>query len=552
MKATNLLQALDQRAQAVPDKTLFRFLEDGEGDSRTLNYGELVTRASSVAAHLKSTCKSGERVLLVFEPGLDFIVAFYGCLLARVIAVPAYPPLGRLEDALPKLVAIADNSAATTALTSANLWAMAQETIASTEGLARLRWVETSTLTSAGHLTTPSVAPGDVALLQYTSGSTGAPKGTALSHGNLVASSDMIRAAFDVKDGDAGVSWLPPYHDMGLIGHIVAPVWCGSESTLMSPLHFLQRPLRWLRAVSDYGATVSGAPNFAFDLCVRKATPQALEGVDLSRWRVAYNGADRIWNETLSRFAETFASYGFAPHALTPCYGLAEATLIVSSKVPKSSPRVASFGADAVEDLRGRTLVSTGPVVAPATVSIRAVDSDEVLPDGALGEVCVEGPCVALGYWNAATQSPAPFSPTHRLRTGDLGFIDASELFLVDRLKDILIVRGRKVPTSDVERAVESASDAVRPGCVASFMFEKDGAARVAIVAELSASTSPEGARSALLSVREKVVNAFGVNASDILLLPPGTLPKTSSGKMRRFRCRAHFLAGDWASLALA
>jgi acyl-CoA synthetase (AMP-forming)/AMP-acid ligase II len=454
-----LIELLQRRADEQPERHAFSFLADGEGEAEArLSYGELDRRARALGARLRALGLAGERALLLYPPGLEFIAAFFGCLYAGAVAVPAYPP--RANRPMTRLRSIAADARPRAVLTTAGQWPDADKWSAGVpelQGLARLatdapaddwdrRWRD------------PGAGGQTLAFLQYTSGSTATPKGVMITHGNLLANSATIRACFASTAESRGVFWLPLFHDMGLIGGVLQTLYCGGSSTLLSPVAFLQRPLRWLQAISRTGATISGGPNFAYDLCVRKVTPEQRATLDLSRWHVAFNGAEPIRAETLERFAEAFAPCGFRREAFLPCYGLAEATLLVSGGPPGAPPalvaaRAADLGRDRVvpadaHDAEARVLAGSGRVPAELEVAIVDPATGLRLPADRVGEIWVKGPSVAQGYWDRPEATAQTFRAALAdagagpfLRTGDLGFLRDDALFVTGRLKDLIIIR---------------------------------------------------------------------------------------------------------------
>lgn len=550
---------LEARAAEHPDRPAQTFLIDGEteGDRRT--FAQLARRVKAVAARLQADVAPGDRALLLYQPGLEGIEALLACLYADVIAVPAYPPDPlRLERTLPRLMAIVDDATPTVVLTTDFIASLAGALIEQAPGLARLRWIATDTTPEEGStawVRPGALSPSSTAFLQYSSGSTRTPRGVVLSHENLLANARMIEDAFILEPADVGVTWLPTYHDMGLIGGVLQPLNSGVHTYLMSPLDFLKQPMRWPRAVSRYRATVSGGPDFAYDLCVRKSTPEERAALDLSSWSLAFNGAETVRAETLRRFSEAFAVSRFRGEACYPCYGLAEATLIVSGKHRADSPRVIAVNADALEQHRvelyaghGRRteLVTCGPAVADTTIAIVDPVTGSPLPEGVVGEIEVRGAAVASRYWDRPEESAATFIPDReggvRLRTGDMGFLLDGELVPCSRIKDLIIIRGRNVYPQDVEGAVDELDPALRPGCAAAFAVDTDAGEGLVVCIEVETFDPAEGDR-----LTERIVNAvqaeFGVRPIAVSLLERRTLPKTSSGKTQRVACRTAWLA---------
>lgn len=529
-----LLELLDYRSQQQAQQLAYRFLLDGEDATQEVTYGELGRQVRWLAQRLRSQTQVRDRILLLYPSGLDFIVAFLGCLYAGLVPVPAYPP--KRNQNMARLQAIFKDAGAELALTTSALATMIQRKFSQTPALAGINVIVTDTapetavdsdifsgvfpdvfsdITSAA---LPYAATDEtLAFLQYTSGSTGAPKGVMVSHGNLMHNLKQVKHAFGHSEESIVVGWLPLFHDMGLIGNALQPLYVGFPCTLMAPVHFLQKPVRWLQAVSRYGATTSGGPNFAYDLCCRKVSADDRASLDLSRWELAYNGAEPIRAQTLAAFAEQFADCGFSPNAFYPCYGLAESTLFVTGgqkqSYPKQQPVPQSMDpalVDAQDAQRNRSSTGFAPgsgagTPAAATVSSQVVScgstgvgsqvvivdpkTGQMCAEGNVGEIWVSGESVAQGYWQqpeltAATfaaqlQRPAVSDPapdldpltttTSFLRTGDLGFLYHAELYVTGRLKDLLIIQGRNHYPQDIEHTVEQSHDLLRAGCSAAF-----------------------------------------------------------------------------------
>jgi acyl-CoA synthetase (AMP-forming)/AMP-acid ligase II len=516
-----LVELLRERARDASYRP-YVFLEDGEHDERWIGAAELDERARAIACALGAVVGAGERALLVIPPGLDYIAAFFGCLYAGVIAVPAYPPdPRRLARTLPRLVAIAESCAATVVVTTRLIEA------AGSGVLPALRWLAIDDVRDGAGWQPPAIDPSTIALIQYTSGSTAAPRGVVLDHGCVIANLAAISNAFELADRPPRtVSWLPPYHDMGLVGGILGNLYTRGLGILMSPLHFLQQPARWLRAITRFRADVSGGPNFAYDLCVRRVEPT---GLDLSTWQIAFDGAEVVRAASLARFAEKFAPSGFRTTAFMPCYGLAEATLIATAVPRADAPAIAE------------TRVSCGRP--PRGVEVRVVDPETCVPaaDGTIGEIWLAGPSIGRGYWGLPEESARVFAARLAdgggpyLRTGDLGCLRAGELYVTGRIKDVIIVYGRNLFPDDLERAVAAAHPAIRPGGVAAFADLDD---RLVIAVELE--RDAEDLAAIRGAIRRALVEAADVVPHAIELLAPGALPKTASGKLQRHACRAH------------
>src|ERR1044072_8656278 len=549
---------LRARAAQQPNASAYTFLLDGETEESHLTYAELDGRARAIGASLIALSESGKRALLLYPPGLEYIAALFGCFYAGVIAIPLYPP--HLNRHLLRVQSILKDAQATVVLTDARSLPRLRSLLSQLPELASIKWLATDMLSyeieNEGDEREPE---GDsVAMLQYTSGSTGQPRGVMLSHHNLAHNSTLLARAFDYTSKSRCVSWLPMYHDMGLIGGVLQPLYGGFPCMLMSPASFLQRPFRWLKTISDYRATISGAPNFAYDLCARRVTSEQLASLDLSSWSVAFNGAEPIRQETLQRFAETFAPCGFRPESFHPCYGLAEATLIVSGRPKSDAPLVnlvdarmleSGCAVDAVAGSeKARPLVGSGQTLADEKVIV--VDPDTLTECGPneVGEIWVSSRSVAMGYWNCPDETEHTFRAHLStgigpfLRTGDLGFIKDAELFITGRLKDVIIIRGRNHYPQDIEFSVENSDAALRPAAGAAFSIDVDGEERLVIVHEVERRQQADLSK-VISRIREVVAENHELQTYAVVLLGAGRIPKTSSGKIQRHACRADFLA---------
>jgi acyl-CoA synthetase (AMP-forming)/AMP-acid ligase II len=579
-----LVDLLRQRGMQQPDQNAYIFLVDGETTEVSVTYGELDRQARAIGAMLQRLGATGQRVLLLYPSGLEYIAAFFGCLYAGAIAVTAYPP--RLNHSLDRLEAIVADARPTVALTTTALLAKTGQWFIQAPTLDTLQWLATDTLADDLEETwqEPVIAGSTLAFLQYTSGSTGTPKGVMLSHTNLLSNVTMLQQASEDTAHAAIVGWLPLYHDMGLIGTILYPLYMGRPCVLMSPMAFLQRPLRWLQAVSRSRASISVGPNFAYDLCTRKITPEQRATLDLSCWEMAFNGAEPIRPETLERFARTFAPCGFRRAAFYPCYGLAEATLIVSGGQQTALPVIhtvqkAALGQQqtAIPDVSNdgtKSLVGCGQALV-AQQQIRIVDpaSHTLCPPDQIGEIWVAGPSVAQGYWNRSEETAQTFrayiAETGEgpfLRTGDLGFLHHGELFVTGRSKDVIIIRGTNHYPQDIELTVEQCHPSLRPGCGAAFAIEVVGEERLVVVHEverraqparqhhpgrpqmdITPGFEPEPPEPVELDtliglMRQTVAEQHGVQVYAIVLLKAGSIAKTSSGKIQRYASRVGFL----------
>ncbi|HEY7419262.1 MAG TPA: fatty acyl-AMP ligase, partial [Ktedonobacteraceae bacterium] len=459
---TTLIDLLRVRADQQPEQRIYSFLADGETEKEFFTFAQLDLQARTISATLQQYGKSGERALLIYPSGLDFIAAFFGCLYSGIIAVPVYPPSATRSDrTLTRFRSIAQNAQPTVILTTTSLAARVDGLFTQSPELAGAHVIVTDELPSSNgdQWRDPDISGDSLAFLQYTSGSTGAPKGVMVSHANLLHNSELIKRYCQHPEGAAHtVTWLPLYHDLGLIGGVLQPLYAGFESTILSPTSFLQRPIRWLQAISRYRATLSGGPNFAYDLCARKVTQEQKETLDLSSWEVAANGAEPVRADTLERFVEAFASCGFRREALVPCYGMAEATLVISAGQRLGFPGVWSFKShdlernQAVEAVPGDEInqqVSCGHPFEEQHVVVVDPDTQHQCRENHIGEIWVKGPSVAQGYWDRPEETQKTFHASVAdtgagpfLRTGDLGFFYEGNLFIAGRLKDLIIIRG--------------------------------------------------------------------------------------------------------------
>jgi amino acid adenylation domain-containing protein/non-ribosomal peptide synthase protein (TIGR01720 family) len=555
---STLVQALQRRAALTPDRVALRFLAETEDQAVVLSYRELDQRARVIAGALQAEADVGDRAVLLFPSGPDYVAAFFGCLYAGVIAVPAYPPESTRRHHQERLLSIISDAEPRLLLTSAGL----RDSLLHIEGAPPLLCVDTLDSALAERWVEPDLQDAHIAFLQYTSGSTALPKGVQVSHGNLVANELLIRHGFgiDLNPDDVIVSWLPLYHDMGLIGGLLQPIFSGVPCILMSPAYFLGRPLRWLEAISEYGGTISGGPDFAYRLCSERVSESALARLDLSGWRVAYSGSEPIRLDTLERFAEKFDVCGFTPDSFMASYGLAEATLFVAG-----SPRSQGIGNLRVDDRalaqnrvepgEGGAIMSCGLGQPDHAILIVDPSALNELADNTVGEVWACGPSIAHGYWRNPEASAKTFVPHNGrtwLRTGDLGFMRDGELFITGRLKDLLIVRGHNLYPQDIEQTIEREVEVVRKGRVAAFAVNIEGQEGIGIAAEISRSVQKILAPEALIkAIRQAVAEAYQEAPGVVVLLNPGALPKTSSGKLQRSACRDRLADGSLDSYAL-
>jgi acyl-CoA synthetase (AMP-forming)/AMP-acid ligase II len=555
----SLAEVLQTWAGQCPDSLAFGFLIDGEEEGPRLTYGDLDREARTVAAALQDVAGPDERALLQYPPGLDFISAFFGCLYAGVLPVPAYPPrFDRLAQSGQVLAGIAADCRPRVLLTSAALAGFLQGATLGAKHCIATNQLDRSL---ASRWREPKTDPDAPALLQYTSGSTASPKGVVVTHRNLMHNEAMIEAALEHCGPGGGVSWLPPYHDLGLVGGILQSVYHGGWCRLMSPLAFLQKPFRWLQAMARYRGDTGGGPNFAFDLCVQRISPEEKASLDLRHWSIAAIGSEPVSAETMDRFAVAFASCGFRREAFYPCYGLAEATLLVTGGPKGIGPVVRTIRGAAIEEGQvvaaaaaepgARTLVGCGRTWLGQEVLIADPVTRSRCPAETVGEVWVAGPSVAQGYWERPEETAAVFGghladsgEGPYLRTGDLGFIQDGELFLTGRLKDLIVLRGRNHYPQDIEETVQAVHPGLRAGAGAAFEIIREGRPALVVVQEVDRLYRREDLSQVIGDVRQAVAERHEVQVHDVQLLEYGSIPRTSSGKVQRHRCRIGYEQG--------
>lgn len=556
-----LVDLLEYRAARQPSHTVFRFINGDGREEAELTFATLQRRARAIAAHLAEHVVPGDRVVLLVPPGLEYVATFFGCLYAGVVAVPAYPPNPRRAD--PRVARIVADCGARIALVSDAFMARLDGWLALSPELSGLTWLDANRLADgdASGWRAPSVTRTSLAMLQYTSGSTGDPRGVMLAHSNLLHNSAVIHRVSRHRPLDNGVFWLPPFHDMGLIGGILQPIYAGLSAALMAPATFLQRPLRWLEAMARYRATTSGAPNFAYDLCVERIGDAERATLDLSHWRTSFNGAEPIRADTIERFTQAFASCGLRRDVILPCYGLAEGTLLVSggpaehaSLIVQADRRRLESGELREPDEIGSApiaLVASGEPVAEQVVAIVDPDTGAACEKGQVGEIWVAGASVATGYWGRPEASAATFqarlasSGRTYLRTGDLGVLEQGQLIVTGRLKDLVIIDGRNYYPHDIEVAAERSHAHLRSGFSAAFGVAGAGPERLVLVAEVARQHKTDGDSALFQAIRTELAGTIGVMPDEIVLIRQNTIQRTSSGKIQRRACRVAYIGGS-------
>lgn len=556
---TNLLERLRYWSVAMPDRIAYRFLDGGEEETDSLTYSQLDKKARAIAASLVSRGFAGKSALMLYQPGLEFITAFLGCHYAGVIPIPAYPP--RRNRNMGRISAISINAEAAVALTTTSIVKRFEGALDNEPGLQRIPWVATESIPDeyADDWVTPIIRPDDIGLIQYTSGSTGTPKGVILTHENLLANCRLIARAFGIKPVvSSACSWLPLYHDMGLVGGILNPLYSGMEETLMSPIAFLTRPIRWLRAISKYKSTASGGPNFAYGLCTMKIKPEDCEGLDLSSWKVAFNGAEPVRHDVMRSFAEKFEPYGFDYKAFYPCYGMAETTLIVTGGNKNEEPIVRWFDKNEIGEHRvvtvdpdhkdAKPLVGCGAVIEEEEVLIVHPETRRVLSDDQIGEIWINSPSCGKGYWRREKETKETFQARlnpdngkNYVRSGDLGFMDNGELFVAGRLKDMIIVRGVNRYPQDIEATVEQCHPLTRSGGSAAFAVTRWDREHLVVVCEIERAQKVSDRQGIIDAIRAAVTDEHELPPDAIVLVRAYSVPKTSSGKVQRHACKKRF-----------
>ncbi|MBA3754253.1 MAG: AMP-binding protein, partial [Nitrospira sp.] len=540
------------------------FLRDGIARDAVLTYAELDAKARSIAGYLRTRFTPGECLLLVYPPGLDFVQAFWGALYAGLIAVPVPPPdTFRLTHSTARLQRLADDARPSGAMSTSQIRSMLRQQDVQDGSIRLESWLSLDDVGSnpSAQWTLTHPLPATLAYLQYTSGSTSAPKGVMVSHGNMTAQSRCITHAGAYNAHSVTLSWMPHFHDYGLVKGVIQPVWIGRPSYVMSPLTFLKRPLRWLEAIQRYQVTHTGGPNFAYRHCVENIKADDRSRLDLSGWEVASCGAEPIASDTIDRFADAFAPAGFRREAFSPAYGMAEFTLLISLKRPGVPPTVLTLDSMALEqgvvsDPKSdaspvRQVVGCGVPVGDTKVSIAHPDTLSRCAAQQIGELWLAGASTAQGYWHNADETARTFGATFRdtgegpfLRTGDLGFVKDGEVFVTGRLKDLIIVRGRNHYPHDIERTVESCHTLFRTGGAAAFSVQEAGEEAVVVVQEVVRQATALDIDELAAAIRTAVSEQHNLQVFAILFIQAGSLPKTSSGKVQRRACREQFLEG--------
>lgn len=562
-KRVSICEHLRERAWSHPNQVLYRWLADGEFEGGSLTPAELDERACAIATHLQRALSRGERALLLYPPGLEFIAAFFGCIYSSVIAVPAYAP--RNPRQLKRIMAILHDAQPTAILSTSNELPSLEKMLRA-ENIEKIQWIATDEIgLSASDPRQPNCDEHDVLYLQYTSGSTSVPKGVMISNSNVLANLESIASVGGFSGDSVTVSWLPHFHDMGLVYSILQPIFSGFQAYLFAPSAFIQQPLRWLRGISRYRGTHCGGPDFAYALCVERISDSDRDALDLSSWRVAFNGAEPVRLQTIERFAQKFGRCGFQRTSFYPVYGLAEATLKVTSVVPDSGAFVQSVQtlglrknrfcvADENNNEAGQKLVGCGAPSERHLICVVDPETHEPAPPGQIGEIWVSGPSVAQGYWNKPKETKDIFhAQIHNqdrryLRTGDLGIFHDGQLFIAGRIKDCIIIRGSNHYPQDIEFSVQECHPALMAAGVAAFSCDIEDEERLVIQAEIHRRNCHD-CEEVVSSIRRAVEQEYEVQVYAVELVKQRSLPRTPSGKMQRHLCRTAFLDGSLPAL---
>ena len=561
LRGLTLPEILAGHARDRPDAPAFTFLPDGENVGQTLTFGELDRQARAIASHLAPF--AGQRAVLVYPSNAEFVAALFGCLRAGVVAVHAPLIATTAERTLSRVEVVAGKSTGSLVLAPSDVVTEQTTFVAADSPLRDLPWYASDVLSAdESRVVSTLPPPADLdrpALIQFTSGTTGAARGIALRHSHLTNQSAGIHVGAESDHDTVTVGWTPLFHDMGLFVSIFEPVYSGHHSVVIFPLAFLARPARWLEVMTRFGGTMSGGPNFAYDLVTRRTTELDRAGFDLSSWVMAFVGAEQVRPVTLDRFAAAFGGCGFDPSAFSPAYGLAESTCTVSGRTRGDGPEIRAFDraelarGRAVEATGGHRLASVGYPILGQRVEIVDPQTRRRSAEGTIGELWLQSMGIADGYWNEPEATAEIFGARLAdghddgpfLRTGDLAFVHDDELFIVGRLKELVIVRGRNIYPADIEATAQASHPSLRPGCGAAFAVDADDEEALVIAQEMRAGATDDPAV-VKAAIARAVFEDHDVEVRAIVLLPPRSIPKTTSGKIQRKLCRTHFLEGVW------
>jgi acyl-CoA synthetase (AMP-forming)/AMP-acid ligase II len=564
-QCSTLVHLLQERAICHPQKKAFIFLQNETSEVGSLTYLELDTKAQAIAATLQKLGISGKKALLLYPTGLEFISAFFGCLYANVVAIPSpLPDAVRLKRTLPRLQALIKDAQVSVVLIQSQDYAQIKEVSAQfSEEFQAVHWIVSEEIPAqlAQKWQEPAIGKDTLAYLQYTSGSTSTPKGVMISHGNLMHHCADIQKAWGYTSESIATTWVPHFHDYGLVDGLLQPLYSGISCYMISPVAFYMRPIRWLQTISRYRVTHSQGPNFAYEHCLNRIKPEQQTNLDLSSWQTASNGAEPIRQDTIERFIQTYEPYGFRRSSLYPAYGLAEATLLVSTKQHGDEPNICAFDAEALEKnrvvaisqdegKRVRTIVSCGSLIGNIKAVIANPETLAQCEPLEVGEIWISDPSVALGYWGKHEETESTFRAHLTdsgegpfLRTGDLGFIKDGELFVTGRIKDVVIIRGRNHYPQDIELTVEQSHPSLRTGHGAALGVNFQGEEKLIIIQEVKSEYNHKLDLDEVLgNICEAVRDEHELQVYAVILTKAGSIPKTSSGKIQRSACRNRFL----------
>jgi len=559
-ESQSLVEIISKRATVQPDDVVYKYLGDGINETESFTFKEIDRVARSIAEALSKKLSKGDRVLLLFPQGLQYVAALYGCFYGGFIAIPAYPP--RRNRKMDRINSIIEDSGAAAGLVTEDVFKTIERNFAEDELLKGMEWFQYETIST--NTNPPALSnlpkPEDVAFIQYTSGSTGNPKGVMITHKNIVYNSDFIRRSFGFDRHTVGMNWLPIFHDMGLVGGIFQAAFLGLINIGMPPVAFLKNPLNWLKAIDKYKATTGGGPNFSFDYCVQKIKPEEVEGLDLSSIKNFYCGGEPVRKKTFEEFPKAFKGAKVRTNQMFAVYGMAETTLIVTGKDPATEPSFVRVDQDALsknrlvfapEDAKGINLVSNGRVWMDTKVAIVNPETFVEVDENSIGEVWISGPTVAKGYWNKPEENKRTFNAYLSngqgpwLRSGDLGFMYQDELYITGRLKDLIIIRGVNYYPNDIEYSIQQSHEAFKPNSGAAFSIHKDGIEKLVIVQELERNYLRNTDFDELMAhIRKTIADEHELEVYSIALIRTGSIPLTSSGKIQRRQTRYEFLTG--------
>ena len=565
---STIVDVLRDRAATTPDRLAYSFVSETPTNVNSLTYQQLETKVKAIAAHLQKKIKKGDRILLLFpySDGLEFVASFYACSYAGAVAVTINP--SKNADALDKLLERVEDSQAQAVVTTSDVLnyfkgKLAKNPIKSVgvaSKFSHLELVEMDkiSLDEAANWQDPEVTADDLAFFQYTSGSTGKPKGVMITQGNLIYNSETIRHAFEHTPESVMGTWLPVFHDMGLIGGIIQPLYVGFPSVMMSPVELIQRPRLWLETISHHKITTSGGPNFAYDLVARQVNPKDIENLDLSSWRVAFSGAETVRAATLKKFTEVFTPFGFKAEYFYPCYGMAEATLFISGGPVATAPTIQQMDVKALQENRAVIstesdlgIVSCGKTWLDDVVVVVDPETKTEVEDGNVGELWACGKGIGQGYWQKPEETEETFKQYLGdrgpfLRTGDLGFVKDGEVYVTGRMKEVMILWGRYRYPQDIEATVEKCHPALRPSLGAAFSIEAEDDERLVVVHEVERSHIRKlNVEEVVGAIRKAIYEDHSVEVYGIVLIRTASIPKTSSGKIQRRKCRQLYLEGE-------